>query len=80
MLDELVDFVVTALSLALDLFCVSSHQVKYDASTHTSIRCIGDEASDTDALGLLLREGAEVDALHLAFDLVLNLCLDQFCH
>jgi hypothetical protein len=29
---------------------------------------------------LLLREGAEVDALHLAFDLVLNLCLDQFCH
>ena len=56
MLDELVDFVVTALSLALD----------------TSIRCIGDEASHTDALGLLLREGAKVDALHLAFDLVLN--------
>lgn len=27
MLDELIDFVVIALSLALDLFCVSSHRV-----------------------------------------------------
>jgi hypothetical protein len=45
-----------------------------DTTTHASIGCIGDEASDTDTLGLLLSEVSEVDALYLALDLVLNLC------
>lgn len=38
-----------------------------------SIGRIGNEASHTKTAGLLLREGPEVDALHLAVDRVPNL-------
>lgn len=43
------------------------------AYAYTSVRCVGDEASNTDTSGLLLRKGSEVDTLYPAFDLVLNL-------
>jgi hypothetical protein len=73
MLDKLFNLVFAALSLSLNLMCVSIPSVESAASTHTSIGCIGDEARYTDTLGLLLREGSEVDALHLALDLELDL-------
>jgi hypothetical protein len=40
------------------------------SQTHGAIRGVGYEAGHTNALGLLLGEGPEVDALDLAFDLV----------
>lgn len=37
--------------------------------TYGAVRGVGDEASHANLLGLLLREGPEVDALHVALDL-----------
>ena len=74
MLDKLFNLDLTTLSLALDLFYMSDGRDGSDASTHASIRCIGDAARYTDTSGLLLSEGSEVDALYLALDLVLDLC------
>jgi hypothetical protein len=45
-----------------------------NTGTHASVGCIGDESGDTNTLGLFLGKGSEVDALYLAFDLVLDLC------
>lgn len=73
MLNKLFDLVLAALSLALDLSGVSVGWRECESNTHTPIGCIGHEARYTDTLGLLLREGSEVDALHLALDLVLDL-------
>lgn len=73
MLNELFDLVLAALSLALDLPGMSGGQRKYESNTHTPIGCIGHEARYTETLCLFLREGSEVDALHLALDFVLDL-------
>lgn len=43
------------------------------ADAYTSIGRIGDEASNADTSRLLLRKRPEVDALYLAFNLVLDL-------
>jgi hypothetical protein len=70
MLDELLDLVLAALSLACDLYGVSNDITIACLQTYRAIRCISHEAGHTNALGLLLSEGPEIDALYLALDFV----------
>ena len=70
MLDKLLDLVVAALGFSRDLYSVSDNIAMACLQTYRAIRSVSHETSDTNALGLLLGEGPEVDTLDLALDLV----------